>query len=129
MVENPIEFKMDAAQRMRVAAFSGIINEQDVISAYAALMAEPDYDPSINDLVDLREVRRLDINAHGMQRIVELFTPLDKLDVYNRLAIVAPRDELYGMARMYQTLRSDAPEETRIFRNYDEAVDWLNARP
>ena len=39
--------------------------------------------------------------------------------------IVAPRDVLFGLARMYEILRSGSPVEVRVFRERGEAESWL----
>ena len=41
-----------------------------------------------------------------------------------KLAIVAERDELLGLARMYELLRGDSPVKVRVFRDRDEAEVW-----
>ena len=45
-----------------------------------------------------------------------------------KLAVIAPRDLLFGMARMYEMLRDDSPVEVRVFRERDEAESWLAGR-
>ena len=34
-------------------------------------------------------------------------------------------DEVFGMARMYQLLTDDSPDELQIFRKMDDALQWL----
>jgi hypothetical protein len=42
-----------------------------------------------------------------------------------RRALVITNDVLFGMARMYQLLKDESPDELQIFRNMDEALQWL----
>ena len=42
-----------------------------------------------------------------------------------RLAIVAPRDDVYGMARMYQALTEQAFPHVGVFRDLATAAAWL----
>ena len=121
----PIRFELDEKHGVRTAIFSGVITEQGLISAYTALVSDPAFDPAINDLVDLSAVTRLDVTSAGVRRVAQMFDPMNHLQTQNRLAIVAPRDELFGMARMYEILRSDAPEETRVFRTMEQARAFL----
>ncbi len=93
-----------------------------------ALLADPGFDPTINDLVDLSGVTRLDISSSTVRRIAQMFDPLNDLQVQNRLAIVAPHDELFGMARMYEILRAEAPEETKVVRNLEDAMAFLEGK-
>jgi len=44
-----------------------------------------------------------------------------------KTAVVAPKDLVYGLARMFQIMSDtdDFPFETRVFRSYEEAEQWL----
>ncbi len=46
-------------------------------------------------------------------------------DSDSRLAIVATRDEFFGLGRMYEMLRDESSMEVRVFRQLDEAERWL----
>ncbi len=46
-------------------------------------------------------------------------------DEKSRRAIVADKDITFGMARMYEVFREDAPEEIKLFRDIAEARRWL----
>jgi hypothetical protein len=121
-----IHFKVDNRTRTRVASFEGEVNDEDLLGAYERVLAEPDYDPTLDDLVDLRGVMRLDVSSDAVRRLVALFTPLDDLGIRNKLAIVAPTTYVFGMARMYEILRSDSPEQICVFRDMSEAERWLS---
>ena len=126
MRESPIRFQLDPARRLRTAILTGVIRDEDLLSAYQSLLHDPTYDPDLDDLVDLRHVERLDVTGDAIRRLADMFSDTDPdATALSRRAIVAPRDELFGLARMYQSLRSDAPEEVRVFRDYGDAIAWL----
>jgi len=41
------------------------------------------------------------------------------------MALVATRDEFFGLSRMYATLREDSPVEVKVMRSLREAEQWL----
>ena len=85
------------------------------------LSEDPDFDPSYNQLVDLRAITDFAISAAEL-RIITLYR------LYNekrRRAIVADEDITFGMARMYEVFREDAPEEIKLFRDMADARRWL----
>jgi 23S rRNA C2498 (ribose-2'-O)-methylase RlmM len=43
----------------------------------------------------------------------------------HRVAIVAPEDVAYGLARMYEAYQAGSPSQTRVFRAEAEALAWL----
>ena|SRR5688572_29249923 len=121
-----ITFALDQAHRIRMAQYTGIVDDAQLLTSYAALLSDPDYDATLNDQVDLRGVARLEISADAMRQLMSMYTPVDKLGVPTRLAVVAASDVTFGMSRMYELLRGDeVPEEIRVFRSYDDAVAWL----
>lgn len=40
------------------------------------------------------------------------------------VAIIAPQDEVYWVARTYEVLRAGSPETVRVFRDAVEAEGW-----
>jgi len=106
--------------------YTGVVTDAELLASYADLTARPDYDAGADDLVDLRQVDRLEISAEAMRHLIDLFQPVDALGNPTRLAIVAASDFTYGMSRMYGMLRGhNVPEEVQVFRDADEAYAWL----
>jgi hypothetical protein len=125
---NPkISFTYNPIARRRIARFSGVVHDADLMGAYAELLRDPDYDHGADDLVDLREVEHFGVTETGFKNIISLFAPVDQLGIPTRLAIVAPGDDVYGVSQLYQTLRGDdVPELVEVFREIGAAEDWLN---
>lgn len=122
-----ITFFIDQDARVRIARFTATVGDQELLDAYGLLLKQPDYDATLNDLVDLTGVERLEITAEAMRHLIGMFAPVDALAQPTRLAIVAASDYTFGMSRMYELLRGDdVPEEVRVFRSADDASAWLN---
>lgn len=122
---------MDSAARVRHAVLEGTIDDDELVSTYAAVLADPDFDPTLNDLVDARGVRRVDVTPVGVRRLADLVQQIDRLALPTRVAVVAPDDVAYDTARMYEALRigQHAPAEHRVFRDMAEARSWLGLGP
>ncbi len=124
-----IAFSVDAVARRRVATFTGPIGDRELFDAYSTLVNEPTYDPSLDDLIDLRAVTHMGVTGAGLHRLIAMYDQRDSAGHSTRAAIVAPTDVLYGVARMFQTLRGDeTPDEIEVFRSIDDAVRWLEGR-
>ena len=66
------------------------------------------------------------VTGAGLHRLIALYDGRESDGHATRAAIVAPSDVLYGVSRMFQTLRGDAnPDEVEVFRTLDEANAWL----
>lgn len=121
----PISFDIDITHRLRRAIFQGVITEPILFQTYTQLLSEPDYDPTLDDLVDMSLVERLEVSSRGIRQLVELFADPAAAPAANKLAIVSAKDHIFGMARMYEILSSNTLEQIQVFRNLKEAERWL----
>lgn len=123
----PIRIRVDSAGRVRHAVLEGTVGDDELIDAYAGVLADPDFDPTLNDLVDGRGVRRVEVTPAGLRRLADLVQQIDRLSLPTKVAVVAADDVAYDAARMYEALRANqhAPAHHRIFRDMAEARRWL----
>jgi len=126
----PIRIRVDSAGRVRHAVLEGTIGDDELVDAYAGVLADPDFDPTLNDLVDARGVRRVDVTPVGLRRLADLVQQIDRLALPTKIAIVAADDVAYDAARMYEALRvgQHAPAQHRVFREMSDARQWLGLR-
>ncbi len=122
-----VRVRVDAAARVRHSVLEGTVGDDDLVDAYAAVLSDPDFDATLNDLVDARGVRRVDVTPAGVRRLAELVQQIDRLALPTKVAVVAPDDVAYDTARMYESLRlaQNAPAQHRVFRDMAEAWRWL----
>jgi hypothetical protein len=127
----PIRIRVDAAARVRHSVLEGTVGDDELVDAYAAVLGDPDFDPTLNDLVDARAVRRVDVTPVGVRRLADLVQQIDRLALPTKVAVVAADDVSYDTARMYEALRAaqHAPAEHRVFRDMMEARRWLGLGP
>lgn len=88
-----------------------------------ALGAQP-----ARELLDLRGVERVDLTGGAVR--AEVSSDRQQLESPEspespRLAIVADREVLYGIARMYQILHEGSGLTVEIFRSWDAGRDWI----
>jgi hypothetical protein len=121
-----IAFETDGRLGVRIATLRGEIDDLQLLAAYRRLTADRDFDARIDDLVDLREVSPLRVTADGLRELIAVLRRAYRHKEHRKVAIVAPSELAFGMARMYQLLRGvEPPEEIRVFHQYPEAIAWL----
>lgn len=128
--ENSITFSVFPDEGIRVARFRGCIDEGILLAAYEHLVTAADFDPGLDDIVDLSGISSFAFSNQGLQLLVDRLAQLDPLGYRTRVAMVAPTDVAYGMGRMYEMLREttgSSTEEIRLFKKYDDAHAWLCA--
>lgn len=124
-----IDFTYDEPAHRRVVTFRGPITDRELLEAYELLLGDPTYDASMDDFIDLREVTHMGVTSSGLHRLITMFEERDSPGFPTRSAILAPTDVLYGVSRMFQTMRGDEPpDEIEVFRSLEETLCWLERR-
>jgi hypothetical protein len=121
----PIRVNVDEKRELVEVVFAGELTRSEFAELMDHYFREP-YSTSPIGLFDLTDVTGVDVSAESVRdaaRRAEQY--VDSRLEGGKLALVAPRDLLFGMARMYEILRADSPVEVRVFRERDEAESWL----
>lgn len=124
----PISITIDGAAQRRISVLAGVIDDEELVEAFGALLASPDYDPTLDDLVDACGVVRVAVTPDGVREVARLVATMDAVNPGTRVAIVAPGGAAYVMARLFGFYREaqGAPAEHGVFRDLDEAHAWLD---
>lgn len=112
-------------RHLMVSVARGTLTRSDVRDHRDRLLAHPHYHPGMGLLLDLRRVTRFDMTSNDMRSHAD--SGLGVGQRYARLAILAPADLGFGLARAYQAyLGAQYDHESfRIFRESGEAWAWL----
>jgi len=76
-------------------------------------------------LWDVRNVRETPETTDELREAAALVTRLRDLFQGGRVAIVVSTDLYFGLARMFQVFAENSGIDYQIFREIDEARDWL----
>lgn len=111
--------------------FWGVVEDGDLTAVRRAIARDPDIRPPIYELVDLRGVENLAVTSRGIQAVVDIDMALrEKASLRIATALVAEEEVAFGMARMFELLSSsrNSPRYVEVFRNAEEALNWLLSR-
>ena len=120
-----IEVNVDATEGVRYTVMSGVVRDAELLDSYAVLRAAPDAERSLPAIIDLREVRKFDVTATVVRQIGDMLRDVEPPGVRRRVAIAAPADVTFGMARMFEAFRHGGGTEYAVFRDMREARRWL----
>ena len=111
---------------VRVECFGAFTN-QDMLDRLACLCNDP---TEARHAVprNCRGVERMMVIPDGVQAAVMVeATMVDRWQPPWAVAVIAPQDEVFWMARTYEVLRAGSPESVRVFRQPAEAERWLDS--
>ena len=121
-----ISTQFNAEENQRIHKVEGTIDVDQIKEMLSALYNSPDYDPNMNALWDLRAA---DFTSVTTEQITSLTGMVEKYwgkGGQGKAALIVSRDLDYGLSRMYEMLLSgSSPDKVMVFRDYDEAENWL----
>jgi hypothetical protein len=122
----PTEF-VDAGRGV-IHIGSGTVTGSDIVDgAKRSLQAAQDGMPLRYALTDTSAITTFSISADDIRNIARINMDLSRILRIFSVAIIAPSDHAFGMARMWQAHAHATEWETAVFRDAGEARRWLAA--
>lgn len=116
-------YEVDGNTRTVFTTVSGVVKDDDLLAHANTVVADPRIPPGSKVLMDFRAVTRFEVTAKALWRTADVFRGRSP---FARTAFVANVDVIYGMGRMYQSIRAEEDSgEIEVFRELQDAKDWL----
>jgi hypothetical protein len=117
----PAKYVIDVERKLVISHAWGALTDDDVREHYHALSADPLFDPTYRQLVDMSGITKdlVDIGTKQHASQNQIFLP------GVRRAWVASQDYTFGMARMYAVAAEGQGQNIGVFRARREAEEWL----
>lgn len=123
-----VTYTYDGKQNFLYTKFTGAITDEDLESQAKAVAADPRVKPGVRELVDLRAVDSVEASTESLGVII--FSDKEHREKFEgmKIAIVAPRELLYGLSKIFEVLSDveNAPSTINVFRTMAEAKEWLH---
>lgn len=119
----PASYRIDPARRLVLTHSWGVLMDQDVRDVYASIRQDPGFEPTFQQLCDLRDVT-------GISASVDTLRDLARSHIFaagTKRAFVVARDVDYGMARLFQAYVAEGVV-LEVFRDIEKAEAWLGLR-
>ena len=117
----PITYEIDAARGVVFTTFQGVVTKEDALALFERLRRDSAFQPGFKQLVDTRGTTRHDLTADDMHIVASC----SAFDANACRAIVAEQDIIFGMYRMYETIRDSKSGQVRVYRDMENALHWL----
>ena len=109
-----------------VFVHTGRVPDDEFLAFYETFFKSSTFQPSINILVDLRETHSSVRSPEALLRFAKSMEKrLDDINESTKVAVVAPKDLSFGLARMYKVLADSVNWNFVVFRALDAALAWL----
>ncbi len=119
----PITYRIEAERGWIVTECTGGVTLPQVVAHFDALERDPDCPPRLDVLLDLSGMTSLP-DSPQIRAAAERVGLVPNI-VFGRCAIVATREALFGMARMFEVFARGHFAAVHTFRQRREAEEWL----
>ena len=120
----PIDYEIDAGRRLIRTRCIGPLTLEEVVAHFRSLEADPRVPDRLDVVLDFSELTAFPDHdqVHCVAREVrQLRTKI----AWRNLAIVAPRDLAFGIARMFEMISEPSFRATMVFRRLADAERWI----
>ncbi|HYX70484.1 MAG TPA: hypothetical protein VE825_15220 [Terriglobales bacterium] len=118
----PLSYQIDARKNLIRTRCFGHLTLGEVVDHFRQLGQDPACSDHPRVFLDLSEVSSLP----GPSQLGNVIQEMDRIQVrFDACAILATRDALFGMMRMFEAMGEKYFRVTRTFRVASEAEEWL----
>ena len=122
----PIRCYFKPEEKLVVFIHLGVISDDEFLSSYKAFHQDPRFEKSFNLLVDLRHAESSTRSPSALREISDFRHQwFPQTAVRPKIAVIAPKDLSFGLARMYESYSDTDPAKFVVFRAVDAALAWL----
>lgn len=117
----PASYMIDVARRLVTSRIWGEVTDQELREQHASLRADPDFDATYCQLIDVREMSTVRLSSGVLSSLAQRsnFAP------ESRRAVIATEDDAFGLARMFSSWAAASGRQVRVFRDLASAEEWL----
>jgi hypothetical protein len=124
----PITFHFKPEAKLIICVHTGKVQDDEFMMRYKSIFEEKMFTPGTNLLIDLRQTDSSPRSSEGLRRFADFAkSKLAGAGMRPKVAVVAPTDLSFGLARMYEAFADSIPWDFVMFRAVDAALAWLRA--
>ncbi len=126
-----VEYKFNEESNFLYSRFYGVLTDEDLRNQAQAVVDDPRIQQGVKEIVDLRGVDTVEASTDSIGVVINIDKEHSEKLAGQKTAIVAPRELLYGLSKIYEVLYelSQAPANVKVFRDMGEARKWLELKP
>jgi len=120
----PVTYSIDAPGKMIRTTCSGPVKLEEVLDHFRTLQDDPVCTGQLDVLLNLSEVESLPQTTQLTNVTAAVSLVREKVE-FRFCAIVASRDAMFGMMRIFEVFAGKYFRAIQVFRGAPEAEDWL----
>ena len=124
----PVTYNIDLARKVIRTTCSRPLTLPEVLDHFRALKDDPACSGHLDVLLNVTDADTVPASNQFREVNAELRAIRDKVQ-FGLCAVVAGRDAMFGMMRVFEVLAADYFAAIRVFREPADAETWLVSQP
>ena len=122
----PISFHFRPEYNVMICVQAGKVDDDEFLASYTDLFKSDRFAPTMNLIVDLSRADSSERSRVALESFALMAkNRLQENKTKPMVAVIAPKDVSFGLARMYELLAALVPWKFLVFRTAGEALTWL----
>lgn len=124
----PIAFDLDPDGQLVVVKHIGDVPDDEFLTFYQDFFDGPGATAHMDLLIDLEQTRSIARSSQALRTLARLIEEkLADTPAQRKVAVIAPADNSFALARMYEVFGECVPWTFVVFRDGESARAWLGA--
>ena len=120
----PVTYTLDPKTRLISMSCVGSVTLAEVLEHLREFQKDPGSAGPVDVFLDLTETTSLPVGFQ-IATVADQLKKVRETVRFNACAVIAQRDALFGMMRMFQVMAEPYFRAIRVFRSYAEGEAWL----
>src|SRR4030095_9983524 len=122
----PASYHIDVRAGVVFTVFEGRVTNEELLEYQQRRAADPDFQPTMNNIIDTRGVTDVSVTALGVRIVAapSIFAPGSRRAIIASGTSPAYRNR-EGYLRMCEALRHQSGEDIKFFSTVEDAHRWL----
>jgi hypothetical protein len=120
----PVTYEIDRKLAVLRTRCAGDVSFAEVLRHFQELELDASLPPRLDVLLDLTQMSSIP-ESDQVRSVAGEVERLQQRIQWGACAIVASRDVLFGMSRMFEVFADGQFEDSQVFRGLEEAEHWL----
>lgn len=121
----PVLYKIIPGLKAMYVSGKGKVSVEEIITEGARMFSDNEWRNGYKIMIDYRGITEFDVKTDDVMKIVNQDKSNEYLFDKSKCAIIACSDLVFGISRMWEALSGNKKTETMVFRDIDEAMEWL----
>jgi hypothetical protein len=117
--------KIDKYGRLAQITARGSVNVLELKEIFLETVEHRDWQAGFKMLCDYRGIVDFAVTTRDIDNINEWQASIDAVIGDGKCAVVASRDSVFGMSRMWEMISTERSQRICVFRELEDAESWL----